>query len=209
MRNIDPKEQSPKQRLIVVSGPSGSGKRTILNFILERLKLKHAVTYTTRRPRPGEVDGEDYNFVTQAEFDQMLANGELIEAEQVYGDFFYGSPRDVFSGADGDVIMELDTKGAANYRKFYPNTLTIFILPPSIDELIARIKRRHPEANLSERLATVKPQLEAACFYDYIVINDDIARVGEEALRMIRSDGEDPRRSEKLALAKKLAASLH
>ncbi|MCK4655629.1 MAG: guanylate kinase, partial [candidate division Zixibacteria bacterium] len=166
------------QRLFVISGPSGCGKATLLKYVTDYTDIKRVVTYTTREARPGEVDGVDYNFVSKEDFDRMYENGELMERERVYGDFFYGSPRDVFAGTDADVIMELDTKGTENYRSIYGSILTIFILPPSIDELIRRIESRHPEANMDERLAVVRPQLQSASLYDYVVINDIVERAG-------------------------------
>jgi len=171
------------------------------------MKIKRVVTYTTRKPRPGEIEGIDYHFVSDDEFSRMLKTGELIEAEQVYGDYYYGSPKDIFDG-DIDVIMELDTKGTGSYREIYSNIVTIFIIPPSIDELVRRIKARHPEANFKERVMAAKPQLEAASQYDYIVINDEVERVGQEILGIIRSGKPDPNRNSKLELVSKLIRSV-
>jgi guanylate kinase len=199
---------SSHQRLIVLSGPSGSGKATLLNYITTHTDIKRVVTYTTRKPRPGEVDGVDYHFVDWNTFDRMLRNGDLVEAERVYGDFYYGSPRDIFSGTDGDVIMELDTQGARNYRRHFDNILTIFILPPSISVLIDRIESRHKETNFRGRLRSAIPQLEAAKEYDYIVINDDIERVGAEIIDFLKTGRDDEKRPEKLALAQKLIREL-
>ena len=195
------------QRLFVISGPSGCGKATLLKYVTDYTDIKRVVTYTTRRPRPGEVDGVDYNFVSKEDFDRMYENGELMERERVYGDFFYGSPRDVFAGTDADVIMELDTKGTENYRSIYGSILTIFILPPSIDELIRRIESRHPEANMDERLAVVRPQLQSASLYDYVVINDIVERAGEEIIEIIETGYRDLDREEKLKLAAELVES--
>jgi guanylate kinase len=200
--------EDTNQRLFVISGPSGCGKATLLKYVTDHTNIKRVVTYTTREPRPGEVDGVDYNFVSKEEFERMYENGELMERERVYGDFFYGSPRDVFAGTDTDVIMELDTKGTENYRSIYGSILTIFILPPSIDELIRRIESRHPEANMDERLAVVRPQLQSASSYDYVVINDTVVRAGEEVLEIIRTGNEDPDREEKLKLAAELVESV-
>lgn len=199
---------SSQQRLIVLSGPSGSGKATLLNYITEHTNTKRVVTFTTREPRPGEVDGVDYNFVSRDKFDTMLHDGDLVEAEQVYGDYYYGSPRDLFAGTDGDVMMELDTEGAENYRKLFENILTIFILPPSIAVLVDRIENRHKETNFSDRLRSAIPQIEAANEYDYIVINDDIERVGAEIVDFLENGKRDTERSEKLALAKRLIVEL-
>ncbi len=199
---------SPQQRLIVLSGPSGSGKATLLNYITSHTDIKRVVTFTTREPRPGEVDGVDYNFITWDKFDRMLRDGDLVEAERVYGDYYYGSPRDIFAGTDGDVIMELDTEGANNYRKHYENILTVFILPPSIAVLVDRIEKRHKETNFGGRLRSAIPQIEVAAEYDYIVVNDDIERVGTEIVDFLQTRQEDTNRSEKLALARRLIREL-
>jgi len=196
-----------ENQLIILSGPSGVGKATLLKHVIAEMKIKRVVTYTTRKPRPGEIEGIDYHFVSDDEFSRMLKTGELIEAEQVYGDYYYGSPKDIFDG-DIDVIMELDTKGTGSYREIYSNIVTIFIIPPSIDELVRRIKARHPEANFKERVMAAKPQLEAASQYDYIVINDEVERVGQEILGIIRSGKPDPNRNSKLELVSKLIRSV-
>lgn len=205
---VNDQKRDVEQRLFVISGPSGCGKATLLNYATDHTDIKRVVTYTTRKPRPGEVDGFDYNFVSKEEFERMYENGELMEREMVYGDFFYGSPRDVFAGTDTDVIMELDTKGTENYRSIYGSILTIFILPPSIDELIRRIESRHPEANMDERLAVVRPQLQSATLYDYLVINDIVERAGEEILEIIETGYRDLDREEKLKLAAELVKSV-
>jgi guanylate kinase len=194
--------------LVVLSGPSGCGKATLLKYISDRITVRRVVTYTTREPRPGEVDGIDYNFVSQKQFDRLYEDGALVERETVYGDFYYGSPRDVFGGADTDAIMELDTKGAETYRTIHDSILTIFVLPPSIDELIRRIQNRYPEANLEKRMAAAKPQLESASSYDYIVINDTVQRAGQEILAIIADGTVDPHRGEKLRLAAELIGAL-
>ncbi|MBU1319855.1 MAG: guanylate kinase [candidate division Zixibacteria bacterium] len=197
-----------QQRLIVLSGPSGCGKATLLKYVTDHTDIKRVITYTTRKPRPGEVDGRDYHFVSKAGFDRMYRDGELIEAEQVYGDFFYGSPKDIFSGASSDVIMELDTKGTENYRRFYSDIVTIFILPPSIDELVRRIKTRHPEANFKQRLQAAHEQLESAQLYDFIVVNDEVERVGPELLDIIEHGSQHESRDQKLQLAAALSEAV-
>jgi len=202
-------ETNKKRRLIVLSGPSGCGKATLLRYVTEHTDIRRVVTYTTRKPRPSEVDGKDYHFVGKDEFDRMYREGELIEAEQVYGDYSYGSPKDIFAGAPSDVIMELDTKGAENYRKFYKNIVSIFILPPSIEELVRRIELRHPEANLKERLHAAGEQIEVAHRYDFIIVNDDIERAGSELLTIIDNGKSDASREDMLRLARRLVDSAH
>jgi len=208
-RECDMSESDRKQqRLIVLSGPSGCGKATLLKYITDHTDITRVITYTTRKPRPGEVDGQDYHFVSKSEFDRMYRDGKLIEAEQVYGDFFYGSPKDIFSGAPSDVIMELDTKGTENYRRFYPDIVTIFVLPPSIEELVHRIRARHPEANFKERLQAAREQLHSAHLYDFIVVNDEVERVGQELLDIIEQGSQHESRDQKLQLAAALGEAV-
>jgi guanylate kinase len=201
-------KQDKTQRLFVLSGPSGSGKATMLRYVTEHSEIQRVVTFTTRAPRPDEVYGIDYHFISLEEFNALYDRGELIERERVYGDCYYGSPRDIFKGTDGDVIMELDTKGAANYRKLYKNVTTIFILPPTIEELIDRIDKRHPESNFSHRLKSTRPMIESATEYDYLIINDDVERAGEELLRIMGDLPVDSERDNKLRLVDDLLKEL-
>jgi guanylate kinase len=196
------------QRLIVLSGPSGSGKATLLSYITSNTGIRRVVTYTTRPPRPSEKDGIDYNFVSKEEFEDLLETGALLEYETVYGDYLYGSPTDIFGDWDGDVVMELDTEGAEKYRHVFPSLVSIFILPPSIRVLIERMDKRHRESNFKERLASARPQITEAHKYDYIVINDDVDRVGKEIIGYLKSGRTDDNRKEKLKLAKSLLSEI-
>jgi guanylate kinase len=180
----------------------------MLRYATAHSATRRVVTYTTRSPRPGEVNGIDYHFVSPEEFDRLYEKGELIERERVYGDYYYGSPRDIFDGKPGNVIMELDTKGTDNYRKFYGNITTIFILPPTIEELIRRIEKRNPESNFGDRLRCARPMIESAREYDYIIINDDMERAGEELLKIIHYLPVDEEREAKIGLTERLLKEL-
>ncbi len=205
---VGPKDAKRERRLFIISGPSGCGKATLLGYVTERAAIRRVVTYTTRPPRPGETNHVDYNFVSEEVFTRMYENGELLEREKVYGDYYYGSPRDVFGDAGTDVIMELDTEGTETYRRIYENIVTIFILPPSADELVRRIEARYREPNLRERLAAATPQLESASSYDFLVINDIVERAGQEILAIITDPGYDGNRKAKLRLAATLARTV-
>jgi len=181
----------------------------MLRYATAHSVAHRVVTYTTRQPRPDEIDGTDYHFVSPEEFNGLYESGALIERERVYGDFYYGSPRDIFGGTDGDVIMELDTKGTDNYRKLYDSIVTVFILPPSIEELVNRIRQRNPESNFADRLMSARPMIESADSYDYIIVNDEKERAGEELLRIIRELPVDSQRDAKLELADRLLRELH
>jgi guanylate kinase len=185
----------PEQRLLIVlSGPSGSGKETLLQHVLKAVGgTSRVTTYTTRPPRPGEAERNQYHFITDLTFDGFLDDGTIFESETVYGSFRYGSPRTAVDGAgDGDLIMELDPQGFKKMKKSRPGpTVGIFLLVPGFDELRRRIQARHPEADLDSRLAIARAQLSCAGDYDYVVLNDDLATscrqltdiVGVERLR--------------------------
>lgn len=180
----------------------------MLRYVTAHSATRRVVTYTTRSPRPGEVNGIDYHFVSPEEFQRLYEIGEIIERERVYGDYYYGSPRDIFDGKPGNVIMELDTKGTENYRKLYDRITTVFILPPTIEELIRRIEKRNPESNFADRLTSARPMIESASDYDYIIINDKMERAGEELLKIIHFLPVDEERESKIALAERLLTEL-
>ena len=166
------------QILFVVSGPSGSGKETVIQGTLETtLGLARVVTYTTRAPRSGEVSGRHYHFVTAGEFESLVQRGEIFESETVYGSNRYGSPRWATQGTpSGDLIMELDPKGFMRMREARRSpTVGIFLLVPGASALRQRIVSRGEENDLERRLAIARDQLDAAPAYDYVVVNRDRA----------------------------------
>lgn len=163
------------QILFVISGPSGSGKETVIHAMLDRQPLlSRIITYTTRPPRAGELPGRHYHFVSEQEFEQLAATGELFESEQVYGSSRYGSPRLAVEGTGaGDLIMELDPHGFQRMRaaRAAP-TVGIFLLVPDALDLVKRITARAPQADLERRLQIAREQLASAHLYDYQVVND-------------------------------------
>ena len=163
---------------IVISGPSGAGKTTLVNGLLERDPgIVDSVSSTTRAPRPGEVDGESYFFVSEAEFERQK-QGELIEWAEVHG-HFYGTPKAFVDGhlrAGRDVVLNIDVQGGASVRKAFPNAVLIFILPPSMAVLEERIRGRgtdDPEV-IRVRLENARGEVRVAEQYDYVVVNDDL-----------------------------------
>jgi len=160
--------------LFVFTGPSGAGKGSVMRALLERDKSLHkVVTYTTRQPRDGEVDGFDYRFVSVETFRALIDQGKLFEYEQVYQDHYYGSPNELFiPGHDG--IIELDYKGRLKYTARRRRVVGIFLLPPSLEVLRERILSRSRVENLSARLANAVDQIRHAQSYDYIVKNDNL-----------------------------------
>jgi guanylate kinase len=149
------------------------GKGSVMRALLERdAELSKVVTYTTRPPRDGEIDGFDYRFVSLPEFKQMVEDGRVYEHERVYQDYYYGSPRDLFvEGRDG--IIELDYKGQMKYQSRHDSVVSLFLLPPDLQELKRRILARSEVSNLDARLANAIEQMRHAQSYDYVVKNDD------------------------------------
>jgi len=165
--------------VFVISAPSGTGKTTLARRILGDLDhLVFSVSHTTRAPRAGEIDGTDYHFIDRSQFDQMVENGGFLEWAEV-GDSLYGTSRQsveqVTSGGR-DILLDLDTQGAAAIRRVLPGAILIFIMPPGLETLRQRLKNRGtegPEA-LERRINLANGEMAQADMYDYIVTNDDL-----------------------------------
>lgn len=175
---IDELRSLPKPRLIVISGPSGVGKDTVI----EHMRLAHpdfvfAVTATTRKRRPGEIDGVHYFFMERDNFMSLREQGEFLESAEVYG-HFYGVPKDRVRKALGSgktVVVKVDVQGAASIREIVPEGIFIFLLPPSMAELMRRLRGRKtddPEALMS-RISTASRELRAVRDFDYVVFNEN------------------------------------
>ncbi len=185
--------------LIVLSGPSGVGKDAVIRALqAQRFPLHYAVTCTTRPPRPGEVDGRDYFFLTDEEFDRMIAADGLLEWAPVHGKR-YGTPREQVReaiAAGKDVLLKVETQGAATIKRKVPETLLIFLEPPSMDDLSERLKRRATEdrADLALRTQEASEQLRESAKYDYVVINHE-GRLDEAVEQIKRIIIEEKRRA--------------
>lgn len=166
--------------LYIIAAPSGGGKTSLVKALLEREPdIALSVSYTSRPPRPGEVDGKHYHFVTRALFEQMAASGHFYEYANVHGDY-KGTARTAVEPllADGrDVLLEIDWQGAQQVRTLCPEALSIFILPPSRAELERRLRNRasDSEEQIQRRLADSRIEIARAGDFDYLVINDDFA----------------------------------
>jgi guanylate kinase len=169
-------ESSSPPLLIVLSGPSGVGKDATLNQMKKLgLSFHYVVTTTTRKKRPIETDGVDYNFISENQFKQMLSEKKFLEWAEVYGNY-YGVPFAEISEAfhhGKDVIVKVDVQGAATIRKVLPNSLLIFLTPSSFDELAERLKKRgaHSPAELSLRINKAQEEMKQVSFFDYRIIN--------------------------------------
>ncbi|BAZ79376.1 guanylate kinase [Sphaerospermopsis kisseleviana NIES-73] len=175
-------------KLIVLTGPSGVGKGTLMQKLLQlHPELYYSVSATTRSPRPGEINGQNYYFITRSQFEKLVAQGELLEWAEFAGNY-YGTPRaavleQIQSGKL--VILEIELEGARQIRTSYPNALSIFILPPSFSELEKRIRGRGQDSQeaIARRLNRAQEEIEAAAEFDIQIVNDDL----ETALNQIEA----------------------
>jgi guanylate kinase len=181
--------------VIVISAPSGAGKTTVLNRVRQlEPDLFYSVSITTRSPRPGEVNGIDYIFTTKAEFEEMIKEGELLEWAQVFGGEYYGTPKVPIIKAlqEGkDVIMDLDIQGKTALERYFKEDLvSIFLLPPSFEELKRRLLKRQTESeeNLKERLERAKIELKWAEKYKYWVISSEVEEAAQNILIIIKAE---------------------
>jgi guanylate kinase len=180
-------------RLLVVSGPSGSGKSSIVRELLDRLDVEFSVSVTTRLPRPGERHGDHYNFVSRRDFEAMIENGELLEWA-IYNNRFYGTPAAPIEQAvaEGrDILLEIEIQGARQVREQRPDAVMFFVAPPSMDELERRLRRRGDtsEEDIEDRLEIADQEMqEAPILFDHVIINEDLDRAIEDIVGLITAD---------------------
>lgn len=165
-----------KGKLIVISGPSGVGKGTLCNMLIKDLNVEYSVSYTTRNPREGEIDGVNYNFITVDEFREKIRIGDLLEYN-IYNGNYYGTSKSFVMNKINEgksIILEIDVNGARNVKNIFPDALLIYIAPPSIEELKRRLINRGTESieKINSRLEIAKEELEKNDFFDYVIIND-------------------------------------
>jgi len=175
----------------IVSGPSGCGKSTLVDKILQLPEIMFSISCTTRKPRQTEDPGKWYNFVSEEEFQRMAERGEFLEHARVFGRYSYGTPRRWVeeSRAKGwDIVLEIDVQGAAQVRSLLPDSVSIFILPPSRQALSDRLRARgqDTEEEIERRLAQARQEiLEHVASYDHIVINDELERAGRNVQSIV------------------------
>lgn len=180
-------------KLIIFSAPSGSGKSTIINYLLtQNLNLSFSISATSRAPRGTEQNGVEYFFLTPEEFKQRIANNEFLEYEEVYKDRFYGTLKAQVEkqlAAGQNVIFDVDVVGGCNIKKFYGGrALSVFIQPPSLEELRKRLTGRGTDAPevIESRLAKATFELSYAEKFDVVIVNDNLEKAQAEALKTIR-----------------------
>jgi len=180
-------------RLTVLAGPTAVGKGTVAAYVRQHHpEVWLSVSATTRRPRPGEVDGIHYHFVSDAEFERMAADRELLEWAVVHGRARYGTPRAPVEralAAGRPALLEIDLQGARQVRESMPEALFVFLAPPTWEELVRRLVGRGTEEaeEREARLATARVELAAAEEFDVTVLNDDVRRAAEELVSLMRS----------------------
>jgi len=183
--------------LFVVTAPSGAGKTSLINALLaEDRALTLSVSYTTRPPRPGEQNGREYHFVDLPQFVAMLERGEFLESAEVHGNR-YGTSKRVITQAlarGEDLVLEIDWQGAKQVRKLYPDSVSIFILPPSIEELERRLRARgqDSEAVIRRRLDNAREELVHSGEFKYAIINKDFDKAKRELAEIIRAERARP-----------------
>ena len=174
--------------LFIVCAPSGAGKTSLVGALLKTDPgIKLSVSYTTREPRPGEVDGREYHFVTRPKFEQMIAAGAFLESALVH-DNYYGTSQPWIDGqrtAGADILLEIDWQGAAQVRKMIPDAVGIFILPPSLETLIGRLNKRaqDPPEVIARRIAAARTEIGHVSEFNYVIINDNF----DDAVRDLSS----------------------
>ncbi|MDE5562062.1 MAG: guanylate kinase [Clostridiales bacterium] len=181
-----------KGLLIVISGPSGAGKGTIYSQIIKRTDMKRSVSVTTRQPRPGEVEGVNYYFRTEEQYQQMIAAGDFLETAEVYHNL-YGTPKaPVFENMKNgyNVLFEVDVHGVRSIKKKYPEAVAIFIMTPDFKTLEQRLRARGTETedSLKIRLGAARRELSEYKLFDYIVFNDEVDLAIDEVLDIITAE---------------------
>jgi guanylate kinase len=178
-------------KLLVIAGPTAVGKGTVVRRILEtNSDIVLSVSATTRQPRKGEIDGESYFFLSDDEFDRLIESGEMLEFAVVHGTHRYGTPRQPVLAAieaGKNVLLEIDIQGASQVKEQMPEAITVFIAPPSWDELVRRLEGRGTEdaGEMQRRLATARIELQAQDQFDHVVVNDDVAKCAQSVVELL------------------------
>ena len=178
--------------LFIVCAPSGAGKTSLVSELLKAdPQIRLSVSYTTRKPRPGELDGREYHFVSEQKFEQMLEQGEFLESALVHGNHYGTSQRWINEqrAAGSDILLEIDWQGAAQVRNLMPEAIGIFILPPSIEALTRRLNERAQDSPdvIARRLAAARLEIGHAAEFNYVIINDNFDQAAQDLISIVRA----------------------
>ena len=181
-----------KGNLFVVTAPSGAGKTTLVAALLAAdSQVQLSISFTTRPPRAGEVNGKDYHFVDRAEFERMIAAGELLEFAEVYGNYYGTSQVWINQVMENgrDILLEIDWQGAQQVRRIFPNAIGIFILPPCIDTLENRLRGRGKDSEevIARRMAVAKEEVNHVDEFDYVIVNEHIDDAVRDIVAVVRA----------------------
>ena len=186
-------KKKKRGELIVLSGPSGVGKSTVISELLSsRRDIHFSVSFTTRQPRVGEEHGVNYNFVAREELERMIRDNEFLEYAQ-YVDNYYGTSLKIIEEklqAGVDVLLDIEVQGAAKVREKCPEAVCIFIIPPSLEELSRRLRKRNTDSEdvIAQRLAKAREECRECTKYDYLVVNDNVMSAAQEILSILEAE---------------------
>lgn len=179
--------------LYIISAPSGAGKTSLVKALLQSgVDLSLSVSYTTRRARPGEIDGHDYHFINREDFEERLKQNEFLESAEVYGNYYGTSKKWIDHALESgrDILLEIDSQGARQVRCIFPGAVAIFVLPPSLKVLEMRLRRRaqdSPEA-IGHRLASARGEIGHVAEYDYVIINDKLDKALQDLKCIVQAE---------------------
>jgi guanylate kinase len=179
--------------LFILSAPSGTGKTSLIEALSQTdIDLSLSVSYTSRSMRLGEVEGRDYYFVERKIFEQMLEHGEFLESAEVYGNLYGTSQKWINKAIDSgqDILLEIDTQGAQQVRRFFSNAVSIFVLPPSIKVLETRLRNRNQDCEeaITRRMAAARQEISHVREYDYVIINENLDKALRELVCVVQAE---------------------
>lgn len=191
-KNVEAGAKMTQGNLFIVTAPSGAGKTSLVRALLEAdPRVRLSISFTTRPPRPGEIDGKDYHFVTEPVFLSMLERGDFLESALVYGNRYGTSQPWIESAmrAGNDILLEIDWQGAAQVRKLFPEATGIFILPPSLEALLSRLQGRGTDSEevIARRIAAAREDAGHVEEFDYVIINDVFETALQDLIAVIRA----------------------